>query len=110
MRELVSFVYMLASQRNGTLYVGVTNDVVRRVSEHREGIGSAFVSKYRVTRVVWFEQHASVVEAIAREKKIRRWRRKWKLGPNRSRQSVMARALPRNVPVTPSSRTEHPPC
>ena len=79
MRELASYVYIMASGRNGTLYVGVTNDVARRAWEHREGIGSAFVRKYGVTRLVWFEENSSVVEAIAREKVIKRWRRAWKL-------------------------------
>ncbi|HZZ34997.1 MAG TPA: GIY-YIG nuclease family protein [Caulobacteraceae bacterium] len=79
MRELASYVYILASRRNGTLYVGVTNDIARRVWEHKEGVGSAFVSKYGVHRLVWFEQHSSVVEAIAREKRLKRWRRAWKL-------------------------------
>jgi len=78
-RELASYVYIMASGRNGTLYVGVTNDVARRAWEHREGIGSAFVRKYGVTRLVWFEENSSVVEAIAREKVIKRWRRAWKL-------------------------------
>ncbi len=79
MRELVSYVYIMASQRNGTLYTGVTTDLSRRAWEHREGLGSAFVRKYGVERLVWFEIHGSVLEAIAREKTIKRWRRAWKL-------------------------------
>jgi len=73
------YVYMLASARNGTLYVGVTNDIVRRAFEHRSGVGAAFTHKYRVSRLVWMEPHGSITEAIAREKQIKGWNRVWKL-------------------------------
>jgi putative endonuclease len=79
MREHSYFVYILASQRNGTLYTGVTNDLVRRVREHREGEVPGFTRKYGVTMLVWFERHTYIVDAIAREKRIKRWHRKWKL-------------------------------
>ena len=77
--ERVYYVYMLASGRNGTLYVGVTNDIARRVWEHREGIVPGFTTKYEVKRLVWYEVHPSIVEAIAREKRLKRWRRAWKI-------------------------------
>jgi putative endonuclease len=63
------FVYILASQRHGTLYVGVTNNLVRRVHEHREKLIEGFTSQYNVTRLVWFDQTDSVEEAITHEKK-----------------------------------------
>ena len=77
--ELFSYVYILASQRNGTLYTGVTNDIVRRVWEHKEGVHKGFTHRYGVTRFVWYEPHSSVVEAIKREKQIKTWRRAWKI-------------------------------
>lgn len=72
-------VYMLASRKNGALYVGVTNDLVRRVRQHRSGDGSIHVFEYRIFRLVWFEAHDLIVAAIAREKTIKRWRRDWKV-------------------------------
>ena len=79
MRDHVYYVYILASQRNGTLYVGVTNDLIRRVQEHREGLVPGFAKRYRVKVLVYFEVHQEISEAIAREKRIKRWRRDWKL-------------------------------
>jgi len=69
------FVYMLASGRNGTLYVGVTNDLLRRVGEHRAGLVPGFTAQYGVDRLVWFETHGYIDQAILREKRIKRWRR-----------------------------------
>jgi putative endonuclease len=73
------FVYILASRRNGTLYVGVTNDLIRRVYEHREGLVPGFTSRYGVKLLVYFELHHEIGEAILREKRIKRWQRRWKL-------------------------------
>ena len=73
------YVYVLASRRNGTLYHGVTNALVRRIQEHREGSASRFTQRYRVKRLVYFEAHDSIDEAILREKRLKRWRRQWKL-------------------------------
>jgi putative endonuclease len=73
------FVYILASRRNGTLYVGVTNDLLRRIDEHRSGHGSVFVRRYGVTTPVWFEVHERIDEAIAREKQLKGWNRAWKI-------------------------------
>jgi putative endonuclease len=72
-------VYILASQRNGTLYVGVTNDLARRVWEHQEGLTPGFTSKYGVVRLVWYEEYPDISDAITREKRLKRWRREWKL-------------------------------
>jgi putative endonuclease len=73
------FVYMLASKRNGTLYTGVTGDIPARMEQHRSGKGSAFVKKYKVTRLVWFEEHPLYASAIQRETNIKRWKRAWKI-------------------------------
>jgi len=73
------YVYMLASRRNGTLYTGVTKDLVKRVWEHRTDLDDGFTSRYRVHRLVWFESTPDVSEAILREKRIKKWRRSWKL-------------------------------
>jgi putative endonuclease len=79
MRDHNFFVYLLASRRNGTLYCGVTNDLARRVFEHREGKAEGFARKYGVSRLVCFEQHSEINEAIIREKRIKKWRRDWKI-------------------------------
>ncbi len=73
------FVYILASAKNGTLYVGVTNNVVARTAQHREGSTGGFTKRYGVMRLVWFETHTSIDAAIHREKQIKRWRRAWKI-------------------------------
>ena len=68
-------VYLLASRHHGTLYAGVTSALLQRVSQHREGVVDGFTKKYRVHTLVWFEFHATMQEAIAREKSIKEWRR-----------------------------------
>ena len=73
------WVYILASAPRGTLYVGVTNDLVRRTYEHREGLVEGFTRKYGVKRLVYFEAHDSVIAAIQREKNIKHWSRQWKI-------------------------------
>jgi putative endonuclease len=72
-------VYIMASRRNGTLYIGVTNDLARRAHEHRNRAGATFTRKYGVTQLVWYEHFADVNEAIAREKQLKKWERAWKL-------------------------------
>lgn len=72
-------VYIMASQRNGTLYTGVTADLLRRVWQHREGVVEGFTLRYGVKLLVWYEQHESMSGAIAREKAIKKWNRAWKL-------------------------------
>jgi len=72
-------VYILASQRNGTLYIGVTSDLVKRVHEHRSDLVDGFTRRYVVHSLVWFEQHESMESAITREKQLKKWNRAWKL-------------------------------
>ncbi len=72
-------VYIMASRRNGTLYVGVTNNLAVRAYLHRTGDGSEFTRKYGVTRLVWYEFHSDINEAIVCEKRIKKWERQWKL-------------------------------
>ena len=73
------WVYILASQPGGTLYVGVTNDLVRRAYEHRNGIVPGFTKRYDIKRVVYYEPHDSIQAAIQREKNIKHWPREWKI-------------------------------
>ena len=73
------YVYILASRRNGTLYLGVTNDLVRRIYEHKNKVTRGFSSRYGVDRLVWFEVYDDPENAIAREKEIKKWKRAWKL-------------------------------
>jgi putative endonuclease len=73
------FVYILASGRNGTLYVGVTNDIARRVYEHKQGITKGFTKKYDVRALVYFEMFDDIGRAISREKTIKGWPRRWKM-------------------------------
>jgi putative endonuclease len=72
-------VYILASRRNGTLYVGVTSNLLQRVWQHKSNLILSFVSNNAVHRLVWFEQHESMSAAIEREKAIKRWNRAWKI-------------------------------
>jgi putative endonuclease len=72
-------VYILASKPHGTLYVGVTSDVSRRVWEHKTGAVAGFTTRYAVDRLVYAEAHASMEEAILREKQLKKWRRAWKI-------------------------------
>jgi putative endonuclease len=73
------FVYLLASKRNGTLYAGVTNDLGRRVGEHKENRVSGFTKRHGVDILVWYETHEDINQAIAREKQIKKWKRACKL-------------------------------
>jgi putative endonuclease len=72
-------VYILASQRNGTLYIGVTSDLVQRIWQHREGVVEGFTKQYGVKTLVWYEQHEIMESAISREKALKKWNRDWKL-------------------------------
>ena len=73
------FVYILASERNGTLYVGITDDLPRRIYEHKEGLVEGFTKKYGVKDLVYFEQTSDPLSAITREKQIKKWNRAWKI-------------------------------
>jgi putative endonuclease len=79
MREKSPAVYILASKRNGTLYVGVTSDFVDRVSLHKQHMIERFSKRYGVDRLVYIEFHADMARAIAREKQLKRWHRGWKI-------------------------------
>ena len=72
-------VYVLASRRNGTLYIGVTSDLVKRIWQHREHFAQGFSSQHDVTRLVWFELHQDMYAAIEREKRLKKWKREWKV-------------------------------
>ena len=73
------FVYILASRRNGTLYIGVTSNLAERVWQHKSGMFDGFTKKYGVHTLVWHEAHATMESAIAREKALKKWNRAWKL-------------------------------
>ncbi len=72
-------VYILASKRNGTLYIGVTSDLVKRIWEHKNNMVKGFTKRYGVHHLVWYEVHESMKSAIEREKRLKEWKRKWKL-------------------------------
>jgi putative endonuclease len=77
--EKVPAVYMLASKRHGTLYIGVTSDRCNRIAEHKQGMIAGFTQKYSVKMLVWYELSASMEDAIKREKQLKEWRRSWKI-------------------------------
>ncbi len=79
MQERQPAVYILASKRNGTLYVGVTSDFTGRVSLHKQGLTGGFTKRYGVDQLVYIEFHADMDAAIKREKQLKRWRREWKM-------------------------------
>ncbi|MEX2583414.1 MAG: GIY-YIG nuclease family protein [Gemmatimonadota bacterium] len=73
------YIYILASARNRTLYIGVTSDLLRRVWEHRNNVHEGFTKRYGVHSLVYFEAHTELLQAIGREKQMKRWNRQWKL-------------------------------
>jgi putative endonuclease len=77
--EKIFAVYILASRRNGTLYVGVTSDLPKRIWQHREGLADGSTKEYGVKTLVWYEVHGSAASAITREKRLKKWNRLWKL-------------------------------
>lgn len=79
MLERQPCVYILASKMRGTLYVGVTSNLVKRIWEHKQDLVPGFTKKYRIHDLVWFEQHDTMESAIGREKAIKEWKRAWKL-------------------------------
>jgi putative endonuclease len=78
-RRVGGWIYIMSNKRNGTLYIGVTSDLIRRVWEHREGTGSSFVRRYSLTRLIYFEHHDDIRTAIQRETSLKRWPRAWKV-------------------------------
>jgi putative endonuclease len=77
--DIYGYVYILASKPYGTLYVGVTGSLVKRVWEHREHVVPGFTKQHDITHLVWYEAHESIIAAITREKQIKEWRRDWKV-------------------------------
>jgi putative endonuclease len=73
------YVYILASKKNGTLYIGVTNNLLKRVYEHKEDFVECFTKKYNVHDLVYYEVHSDIEEAIRREKQIKKWQRRWEI-------------------------------
>jgi putative endonuclease len=73
------WVYILASRKHGTIYIGVTNDLIRRVYQHKNKLAKGFTKEYSVIRLVWFETYDDITAAIEREKKLKKWRREWKI-------------------------------
>ena len=73
------YVYILASKRNGTLYIGVTNNLIRRIYEHKNDMTEGFTKKYRIHRLVYYEEFNNVNDAITREKRMKKWKRSWKI-------------------------------
>jgi putative endonuclease len=78
-REFDPCVYLLASSRNGTLYTGVTSNLLQRIALHREGTFDGFTRQHNVKMLVWLEQHSTMEHAIVREKRVKKWNRAWKL-------------------------------
>jgi putative endonuclease len=74
-----AYVYILSSKRNGTLYVGITSDLIKRIYDHKTGIIKGFTEKYGVKNLVYYESGTSIKDAILREKQLKRWNRAWKL-------------------------------
>jgi putative endonuclease len=74
------YVYILASKTNGTLYIGVTSDLLKRVSEHKNNLADGFTKKYGVHKLVYYENAGSFEAAVAREKQLKKWNRLWKIG------------------------------
>lgn len=73
------YVYILASKRNGTLYIGMTSDLVKRIYQHKQGLFDGFTKKYDVKNLVWYEETSNIESAIQREKRIKKWNRSWKI-------------------------------
>jgi len=73
------YVYILASKKNGVLYIGVTNDLERRIGEHKSKIVKGFTTRYNVDKLVYFEEYSNINEAIKREKQLKKWNRQWKI-------------------------------
>ncbi len=73
------FVYIIASRKDGAIYIGVSNNIIRRIYEHRNKLVPGFASKYNITRLVWFEMYDDPISAISREKELKKWKRSWKI-------------------------------
>ena len=73
------YVYILASSRNGTLYIGVTSNLKTRIADHKDGIGSEFTTKYKLTDLMYYEEFPDIYQSIDREKQLKNWHREWKI-------------------------------
>lgn len=73
------YIYILASKENGVLYIGVTNDIQRRVLEHKQKINLGFTNRYNISKLVYYENHDKILLAIKREKQLKKWKRRWKI-------------------------------
>lgn len=73
------YVYILSNKKNGTLYIGVTSDLVRRIYQHKQKMHDGFAAKYDLTKLVYYEYHEDMYEAITREKQLKKWNRQWKI-------------------------------
>nr|WP_321361014.1 GIY-YIG nuclease family protein [uncultured Hyphomonas sp.] len=98
-----AFVYILASQRNGTLYTGVTSNLETRIWQHRHDVFTGFSRKYDCKTLVWYECHDDINEAILREKRIKRWHRRWKLDLIEADNPAWQDLYPQLLSVPPSS-------
>jgi len=81
---MAGYVYIITNRKRGALHTGVTNEISRRIVEHREGRGSKFAAKWRITRLVYVEPHDEIDTAILREKRIKKWNREWKIALSKS--------------------------
>lgn len=79
MEEKKYYVYLLASKKYGTLYTGVTSNLIQRMYQHKEGLAAGFTKKYTIHQLVYYEVHLDIYEAITREKRIKKWNRQWKI-------------------------------
>jgi len=79
MRERLPYVYMLASRQRGTLYIGVTSNLIQRIWQHKHGQAGGFTKKYGIHTLIWYEMHPTMNSAIAREKSLKAWKRIWKI-------------------------------
>ena len=73
------YIYILASKKNGTLYIGITSDLVKRIYEHKNNFIEGFTKKYNIHRLVYYEEFVDVIQAIIREKRLKKWNRQWKI-------------------------------
>jgi putative endonuclease len=96
-------VYILTNRAGGVLYIGVTRDLERRLAEHRDGRGSRFAAKYNLHRLVWFRQFAMMADAIKEEKRLKAWKRQWKLDLIEATNPNWQNRTPPNAPATKTS-------
>ena len=95
---ITAHVYMLASRKHGTLYIGVTTELIARIVQHREGLLEGFTKRYGVKRLVWYEGHESIAAAIQREKSLQKYRREWKI-------NLIERDIPTGMTCFPACST-----